>query len=159
SKVTVSVAVAGYSRAMPHLTGGCLCEAIRYVCDAEPLAGGHCYCRDCRRSSGTACCSHLVVPQSALRVTGRPSTYQRRADSGNLVVRAFCGACGSPVYSTNSGTPGAVFVRASSLDDQERFVPGMIVYASRAPSWARLDPELASFPEMPPAAPPPAKLQ
>jgi hypothetical protein len=55
--------------------------------------------------------------------------------------------------------PGAVFVRASSLDDPERFIPGMIVYASRAPSWALLDPELASFSEMPPASQQPAKLQ
>jgi len=78
------------------------------------------------------------------------------ADSGNIVVRACCGACGSPVYSTNSSMPGAVFVRASSLDDPERFVPGMIVYASRAPSGARLDPELASFSEMPPASQQPA---
>jgi len=143
---------------MTHLTGGCLCEAIRYACEAEPLAGGHCYCRDCRRSSGTAYCSHLVVPEAAFRLTGSPSTYRRHADSGNIVVRAFCGTCGSPVYSTNSGMPGAVFVRASSLDDPERFVPAMIVYASRAPSWAVLDPELASFSEMPPASQQPAKL-
>jgi hypothetical protein len=91
-------------------------------------------------------------------LTGTPSTYQRHADSGNIVVRAFCGACGSAVYSTNSGMPGAVFVRASSLDDPERFIPGMIVYASRAPSWALLDPKLARFSEMPPASQQPAKL-
>ena len=144
---------------MTPLTGGCLCEAIRYVCEAQPLAAGHCYCRDCRRSSGTASCSHLAVPEAAFRLTGSPSMYERRADSGNLVVRAFCGACGSPVYSKNSGMPGAVFVRASSLDDPERFVPGMIVYASRAPSWARLDPELATFSEMPPAAQQPEQIQ
>jgi len=54
--------------------------------------------------------------------------------------------------------PGAVFVRASSLDDPERFVPGMIAYASRAPSWALLDPKLSSFSEMPPPSQQPAKL-
>jgi hypothetical protein len=78
--------------------------------------------------------------------------------SDRKIGRTFCGACGSPVYSTNSGMPGVLFVRASSLDDPERFVPGMIVYASRAPSWAVLDPKLASFSEMPPAAQQPAKL-
>src|ERR1041384_5190422 len=136
---------------MTHLTGGCLCDAIRYVCEAQPLTGGHCYCRDCRRSSGTACCSHLAVPELAFRLTGSPSLYERQADSGNLVVRAFCGACGAAVYSTSSGMPGLVFIRASSLDDPERFVPEMIVYASRAPSWSHLDTELATFAEMAPA--------
>ena len=137
------------SRASTYHTGG----------SSKSPCGGHCYCRDCRRSSGTACCSHLAVPQAAFRLTGSPSTYERRADSANLVVRAFCGACGSAVYSTNAGMPGVVFVRASSLDDPERFVPGMIVYASRAPTWAQLDRELPSFPEMTPAPPQPAKLQ
>jgi hypothetical protein len=144
---------------MTHLTGGCLCEAIRYVCEAQPLTGGHCYCLDCRRSSGTAYCSHLAVPEPAFRFTGNPARYERRAESGNVVTRAFCGACGSPVYSTNSGMPGAVFVRASSLDDPERFVPELVVYASRAPSWAPLDSALASFSEMPPVSQQPAKLQ
>jgi hypothetical protein len=140
---------------MTPLTGGCLCEAIRYVCDGEPVFAGHCYCRDCRRSSGTAHCSHLAVPSSTFRSTGEPTRYERAADSGNRVVRWFCGRCGSPVYSTNSATPDVVYVRASSLDEPSRFVPQMIVYASRAPSWARLDPELATFAEMPPAGPKP----
>jgi hypothetical protein len=99
------------------------------------------------------------VPQAAFRLTGSPSTYQRQADSGNTVVRAFCGACGSAVYSTNSGTAGAVFVRASSLDDPERFVSGndrlrlagAVVGAPRS--------QAGELSEMPPASQQPAKLQ
>lgn len=143
---------------MPNLTGGCLCEAIRYTCDAAPLAGGHCYCRDCRRSSGTANCSHLAVPRACLVVTGQPAQYERPADSGNVVSRAFCGRCGSALYSTNSGAPDLVFLRASSLDDPEQFTPAMIVYASRAPSWAHLDARLPAFSEMPPAEQQPVPL-
>jgi hypothetical protein len=135
---------------MSSLTGGCLCEAVRYACAAEPMMAGHCYCRDCRRSSGTAHCSHLAVPRIAFRLTGAATSYERAADSGNRVTRWFCGSCGCAVYSTNSGMPDVVFVRASSLDDPDRFVPTMIVYASRAPAWARLDPALATFAEMPP---------
>jgi hypothetical protein len=100
-----------------------------------------------------------MVPRAALALTGTPTIYERAADSGNVVQRAFCGACGSPVLSTNSAAPDVVFVRASSLDDPERFVPGMIVYASRAPSWAHLDPRLATFPEMAPAPQRPTKLR
>ena len=49
--------------------------------------------------------------------------------------------------------PGMVFPRASSLDDPEVATPQMIVYASRAPSWDRMDPALPAFPEMPEAGP------
>jgi hypothetical protein len=39
--------------------------------------------------------------------------------------------------------------RASSLDDLEIAKPRRIVYASRAPSWSQLDPNVPTFPEMP----------
>jgi hypothetical protein len=30
------------------ITGGCLCGAIRYACDAEPLGAYLCHCTDCQ---------------------------------------------------------------------------------------------------------------
>jgi hypothetical protein len=81
------------------------------------------------------------------------SFYDRRADSKNIVSRGFCPNCGSPVYSTNSGMPGMIFVRASSLDDPEIARPTMVVYASRAPSWNHVDSKLPTFAEMPEAKP------
>ena len=81
-------------------------------------------------------------------MSGEVKFYDRPADSGNMVSRGFCPNCGSAVYSKNAGMPGVVFVRASSLDDLEIAKPQMIVYASRAPSWAQLDPSVATFLEM-----------
>lgn len=40
-------------------------------------------------------------------------------------------------------------LRAGSLDDPERFHPGMIIYAAAAPSWDCMDPTLPSAPKMP----------
>jgi len=137
-------------------TGGCLCGSVRYTCNAEPAASGHCQCNDCRRTSGTGHSSHLAVPDNAVANTGEVTVYERRADSGNLVRRAFCPTCGSPIYSTNSGMPGLVFLRASSLDDLEVFKPRLVVYTMRAASWDFVDPKLPGFETMPPAVPPAA---
>ncbi|MHA1572835.1 MAG: GFA family protein, partial [Alphaproteobacteria bacterium] len=60
-----------------------------------------------------------------------------------------CPECGAAIYSRNSAMKGVVFVRASSLDDLEIAKPQLIVYASRAPSWSKLDPELPTFAGMP----------
>jgi hypothetical protein len=49
--------------------------------------------------------------------------------------------------------PDMVFPRASSLDDPEIAKPQMVVYASRAPSWDHVDPELPAFPTMPEGGP------
>jgi len=130
--------------------GGCLCGAVRYVSSAPAVAAAHCHCIDCRKSSGTGHCSHMVVPADAFSVTGPTTVYSRAAASGNVVHRHFCPTCGSAVYSTNDGMAGMVFPRASSLDDPEVSHPQFVVYASRAPSWDHVDPDLPAFAEMPP---------
>jgi hypothetical protein len=134
-------------------SGGCLCGAVRYQSAVGPQVVGHCHCVDCRKSSGTGHCTHVVIPEDAFTVSGEVKFYDRPADSGNIVSRGFCPTCGSAVYSTNSGMPDMVFPRASSLDDPEIAKPQMVVYASRAPSWDHVDPELPAFPTMPQGGP------
>ncbi|MFO1036522.1 MAG: GFA family protein [Geminicoccaceae bacterium] len=129
--------------------GGCLCGAVRFESRAAVQLAGHCYCVDCRRSSGTGHCTHAMVPETAFAMTGDVTFYESAADSGHRVSRGFCGICGSPLLSKNAAMPGMVFLRASALDDPEIVKPQMIVYASRAPSWDRLDPTLPAFATMP----------
>ena len=136
---------------MNTFTGGCLCGSVRYE-GIDPQGGGHCYCRDCRRSSGTGHCSHMVVAETAFSAAGELTFFDAPADSGNVISRGFCPTCGSPVYSRNSGMPDLVFVRASSLDQPEDFEPAMIVYTSRAPAWDQPMAGLPAFAEMPPPA-------
>ena len=99
-------------------------------------------------SNHRPCCHRM--PSAAVTITGRLATYDRPADSGNVVSRSFCPTCGAPVYSTNSQMSGMHFIRASSLDDPEVFQPQLVVYSSRAPSWDHMDDSLPTFEEMPP---------
>jgi hypothetical protein len=130
------------------ILGGCLCGAVSYEC-AEEHGGGHCHCNDCRRTSGTGHSSHMIVPEAGFTIEGEVRAFEKPADSGNMVRRHFCPACGSPVYSTNSAMAGLVFLRASSLDDPENFHPQMVVYTDRAASWDRMDAALPAFSTMP----------
>lgn len=134
-----------------RFSGGCLCGAVRYTCDGAPMMAGHCHCEDCRRSSGTGHASHLAIAEDTVVLTGAVTRYARPADSGNLVVRAFCPTCGAPVFSTNPALPGMIFLRASSLDDLEVFQPQMHVFAKRAASWDAPSRDLPVFETMPPA--------
>jgi hypothetical protein len=137
------------------LKGGCLCGAVRYEATAAPAMVGDCYCVDCRKSSGTAHCTHAVVPDAAFALSGDIKSYDRPADSGNIVSRGFCPNCGSAIFSRNAAMPGMLFIRVSSLDDPDAVEPQMAVYASRAPRWARMDkgkPIFAMMPEGGPSA-------
>jgi len=130
-------------------TGSCLCGAVKLESTVTPVLTAHCHCIDCRKSSGSGHCTHMMVPEQAFSVSGDVAFFSRAADSGNIVSRGFCPACGSPLYSTNAGMPGMVFPRASCLDDPEIAKPAIAVYASRAPSWDHIDPALPAVAEMP----------
>jgi hypothetical protein len=95
----------------------------------------------------------MGVPADTVEIKGQATTFEKPADSGNIVTRAFCPTCGSAIYSTNSGMDGLIFLRASSLDDPEVFEPQFVVYAAQAASWDRPDQSLPQFDGMPPQPP------
>ncbi len=134
------------------LTGGCLCEAVRYVCEAAPKLTVHCYCRDCRKIGGTGHATHTVFDQAAFSLTGEVTDYVRTADSGRSINRRFCPVCGSAIFHTRDGMEGLVVVRTSSLDDPDRVTPERAIYVSRAVSWDPVDSNLACFEEMVPSS-------
>ena len=133
-----------------RISGGCLCGAVRFDGEAEPLFQAKCYCTDCRKTSAAGHAAMMGVPKGAISVSGEVREYRSRTDSGNEALRAFCPVCGAGVYARNSAMVQVIFVRASALDDPNCFAPQMIVYASRAPAWDPVTPGIATFSEAPP---------
>lgn len=133
-----------------RISGGCFCGAVRFEGEATPAFQVKCYCNDCRRTSGAGHAAMMGFPRDAIAVHGEVKEFRSKTDSGNDALRAFCPNCGSGVYARNAAMPEMIFVRASALDDPSLFSPQMIVYASRAPAWDPVSPDVPSFPESPP---------
>lgn len=131
-------------------TGGCACGAIRYEIASEPVFQNHCQCRDCQRKSGTGHGSYLTFARGGVTQTGQATLWDITGDSGSVKTRAFCPACGSPVYMTFAAMPDVFTVHAASLDAPERFRPQLVTYAVRALAWDLHDPALPKFDRMPP---------
>jgi hypothetical protein len=132
-------------------TGGCACGAIRYEISGEPLVSTDCQCHDCQHTSGTGHSSYLTFPsRTQVKLTGKATQWDMKADSGNVKTRAFCPACGSPVYLTFAAMPDLFTVHAASLDDPSRYKPQMVLYGVRGHTWDRVDPALPKFDRMPP---------
>jgi hypothetical protein len=130
--------------------GGCACGATRYECSAAPLYMGNCHCRDCQRATGSAYFPAVGVTASTFRLTsGAPKFYEKSADSGSQMRRAFCSQCGSPLYLTNSTRPDWIVLYAGSLDDPSWVKPGRDIYTDSAQPWDHMDPALPKFPGMP----------
>jgi len=132
------------------LTGGCACGAIRYECTAAPLASLNCHCRDCQRETGSAFAAIVIVPAAAFRIVrGEPKRFGVTADSGATTHRAFCGACGSPLYGEPERRPEMRTLRVGSLDDPSGFRPARDIYTASAQPWDYMNPELAKSPRLP----------
>lgn len=134
------------------LTGGCLCGAVRYTVSADLIFSGKCYCDDCRKTSGSGHGSVYAVPEQSVQVSGQLTEFKKNGGSGQPITRRFCPVCGSKISTTADVMPGVLLITASSLDEPEKFVSQMSVYASRAPSWDRPPADIPAFPEMPPQA-------
>src|SRR5262245_64183152 len=60
-----------WSRAMPKISGGCLCGAVRYEWSAEPLGTAICHCTHCQKVSGSAFSVNVVIPAPSLTWQGQ----------------------------------------------------------------------------------------
>ena len=126
-------------------TGGCLCGALRYEAQGEPLYEGHCYCADCRKASGSGFIPFMAFASSAVRFSGETRMFTSKAANGGDAVRNFCPTCGGLVFGGVVGKDGSHTIYAGSLDDPSSFQPKIAIFALGRPSWAVIPPDLAVF--------------
>jgi hypothetical protein len=133
---------------MTMFTGGCLCGAIRYECDAEPIMMFKCHCRDCQHVSGGGYIPGLLFARSDVRITkGALAHYASASMAGGEHERGFCARCGSRI--TGGKSPTTIGVVAGSLDDPSLFRPTMDIHVADAQPWDLLDPAMTKFDRYP----------
>jgi hypothetical protein len=132
------------------LSGGCLCEEIRYQCSAEPVFSANCHCRDCQQTSGSGFAATFFVPEDSVSISGEVKYYDKNGDSGHRIRRGFCPTCGSQLFGKPEIVPGVLGIRAGSLDNPALFHPTMDIYTASAQPWDFMNPDLPKFSQLPP---------
>jgi hypothetical protein len=119
------------------IDGGCFCGAITYEADVDPERTSICHCTDCQRLTGTAFRVSVPASQENYRITkGTPKVYVKTADSGARRAQAFCGECGSHLYSTSAGEGPKVYaIRAGTARQREELVPRKEIWHQSALGW------------------------
>jgi hypothetical protein len=135
--------------------GGCLCGAVRFTYDGE-LSGALgqttvCVCGQCRKAQGFAA---AVVPAEAKGLTLTAGADQvREFQSSPGKHRAFCGLCGSPLYSRLDARPASLRLRLGALDaPPEELRIEAIIHAASAPAWIDIA-DAPRYPEVEPGRP------
>ena len=124
---------------MSRLSGGCLCGAVTYSCDAEPILVGLCHCTSCQKGSGSAFSTNVVLPRGSVEVDGELAIFEDVSDDGRPVLRSFCGNCGSPIISRSAGLPDLEFIKAGTLDDTSWIKPTAEIWCESAQAWVEVD--------------------
>ena len=132
------------------IEGGCLCKAVRYRIDAEPIAMRLCWCRVCQYLAAGGASANVVFPSAAVTVSGELQDYVSTADSGNVMHRRFCPKCGTPVFSAAEARPNIIIVRGGTLDNPSIVQPSLNIWTDSAPSWACMNEALPKVPGQPP---------
>ncbi len=120
------------------VTGTCHCGAIQIEGEADPEKVSVCHCTDCQTGTGSAFRVSVPIAGSELKMKGTPTNYLKTtADSGNPRVQAFCGKCGSPIYSTTPGEgPQAMYiVRVGILAQRDQLTPKRQNWFRSARAW------------------------
>lgn len=122
--------------------GGCLCGAVRYIAEAEPLNERVCHCRLCQKALGAAFNARLLFRIEDVDIAGRTAAGR----SSPELERVFCHECGTTLFSRRESM-GIIGVASGTLDDPSLFAPTMHIWTSSKQPWLAIDDGLPQYEE------------
>jgi hypothetical protein len=114
--------------------GRCLCGAVRFKAEGEPLNVRLCHCRTCQKAMGSPFFARAVFDQRALTVEGDTGRYP----SSEMVDRVFCKTCGTRLFAWRK-SPAVAGVAIAAFDDRNAFAPTEHIWVSDKMDWVRFD--------------------
>ena len=112
--------------------GGCLCGALRYRVDADPLDTGYCHCTLCQRSTGAPVLAWASIPVASFIYTkGQPAIYR----SSPWGQREFCAGCGAQICYRDQKGAETVEINLGCLDTPASISPKHHIFTGDRIPW------------------------
>jgi hypothetical protein len=119
------------------IDGQCQCGGIRFEAEVDPSRTTICHCTDCQHFSGSPWRASVPAPVDAFRITaGRPAEYIKTAASGAKRLQAFCGNCGSALYSAAAENSTTYGIRLGVVNQRALLAPQKQIWRKSALPWA-----------------------
>lgn len=120
-------------------SGRCLCGALQFTVQGDPLWVAHCHCLSCRRNTGCAVATFIGYPVEKVEFTHGARAFY---NSSPGVSRGFCKKCGTPISYEAERFPGEIHLYVSAMENPDEFVPQRHVYCTEKISWLELQDDL-----------------
>jgi hypothetical protein len=118
--------------------GACHCGAIAYEAEVDPARASVCHCTDCQKFSGAAFRASVPARVEDFRLLqGAPKTYVKTAESGNRRIQAFCGDCGSSLYSADATGAKTFNLRIGVMAERAALPPLRQIWCESALPWSQ----------------------
>ena len=103
-------------------SGGCQCGEITFAFKGRSLRAYCCHCTECRKQSGSAFGTSIIVKTSVLQVTsGIPNCWSRTTSNGAELKCYFCKTCGTRLWHWADDDPEHVSIKGGTLDSPPAF--------------------------------------
>ena len=119
------------------IDGTCHCGEIAFEAELDLDKVGICHCSDCQHLSASAYRTFAIVEGGTFKILrGSPKEYVKTGDSGRRRIQAFCGNCGSGLYSTDvSDDPKKYNIRVGTVRQRDQLVPKFECWRQSALHW------------------------
>lgn len=132
------------------VSGACLCGAVRYRAQGEVMRFYHCHCNRCRKATGTAHASNLMIKLGTVEwLEGEALLRRYKLPEAQRFGTCFCSQCGSPMPRAYPDHGLAVLPAGSLNADPGALPQARIFWDSRA-AWSCEAGGLPTFSEYPP---------
>jgi hypothetical protein len=97
-----------------------------------------CLCGQCRKAQGFAAAVGPAEARGFAIIQGQDQIREFESSPGKQ--RAFCGRCGSPLYSRLQARPDALRLRLGAFDKLPKNIAvEAVIFTQEAPAWTHLE--------------------
>lgn len=128
-------------------TGSCLCGTVKFEIRGELGPAFFCHCSRCRKASGSAFASNVVVAERDFVIVEGDASL-RSFQSSPEMRRTFCSNCGSPIMSQRANLP-QVRVRMGTLDSPLARGAGDHIFVASKADWFEIRDNLPQHADRP----------
>ncbi len=125
---------------MAEREGGCVCGAVRYRIEREPIFVHCCHCTDCQRLSGSAFAVNALIESTHVSVVaGAPERTGLATPSGGRRAVVRCASCGAMLWAFHPKVGDKIaFVRVGTLDDPAALPPQLHCFTRSKLPWVSI---------------------
>jgi hypothetical protein len=119
-----------------HIDGQCHCGRVTFEAEIDPEKVSVCHCTDCQSLTGSPYRVTVICSAQQVRLTGEPvKIYGKTGDNGLTRAQHFCGACGSPLFTSGQGGAEDFGIRWGSIRQRAQLKPARQIWCRSAAPW------------------------